>query len=460
MVDNKRIIVSLTSYPKRIKGVHTVLDTIWKQTCMPDQVLLYLATEEFPQKKDEIPEELLNLMKTHPFEIRWCDDLKPHKKYFYAMQEYPEDILITIDDDVLYPETMIENLVDSYKKFPYAVSSARVHLMAIDEKKCILPYKYWIKEVDNYVDEPSMQLFATGCSGVLYPPHIFSEMIFDKQTIKETCLYADDLWLKVVQVLSDVPVVAAGKFEELKYYPGSQEVALYKRNINEGENDIQLSKLMCWLDNTKQKNVFLKNLTSKKQGCNLLGVRKLCEAFENERKKRQKKFNDLNERLKQTYEEKSEINAKLKQTYEEKSEINAKLKQTYEEKTEINQRLKNYISNINTLQKTNTKILEDNQALSKELLQKKEERTQLIIELDELKALKHADEIKLQKAEFENETLTHQLVNLGEENDLLNSKIRGLQEDLQKRDLELNDLNRQFFVRANKKIKRFFHGEG
>ena len=395
-------------------GVHDVLNTIWNQTCMPDQVLLYLASEEFPHKKSELPEELLALEKNHPFEIRWCDDLKPHKKYFYAMQEYPEDVLITIDDDILYPETMIENLIASYQKFPRAVSAARVHLMVIDEENHILPYKYWIKEVDNYVGRPSMQLFATGCSGILYPPHIFKNDIFDKETIKETCLYADDLWLKVIQVLSEIPVVAVQKYEELKYYPGSQKVALYKRNINEGENDLQLDKLMRWLDDTKQKRAFLENLTSKKYENNFLGIRYICEAFENEREKKQKKYVDLNNKLKTTYEEKSEINNKLKQAYREKTEINAKLKQFCKEKSET------------------------------------------AAELAKLKELKYADEIRLQKIESEKKILTQRLIDLGDENNLLSSQIRNLQKSILEKDSELNKLNSLLFVRINKQIKRFF----
>lgn len=53
---------------------------------------------------------------------------------------------------------MVEMLMDSYKKHPYAVSAMRTHLIKFDEDGNILPYKDWIKEIRTFVDTPSMRL--------------------------------------------------------------------------------------------------------------------------------------------------------------------------------------------------------------------------------------------------------------------------------------------------------------
>ena len=53
-----------------------------------------------------------------------------------------------------------------------------------------------------------------------------------------------------------------------------------------------------------------------------------------------RKLQKLNDKLSQTYKEKSEINAKLQQTYKEKSEINRKLQITYGEKYDRGLRIK------------------------------------------------------------------------------------------------------------------------
>ena len=122
-----RIVVSLTSYPARIHSVYRVIDNILSQTRKPDRILLWLAESQFPEKERNLPGELMKETE-RGLEIRWCRDLRPHKKYLYAMKEFPEDILITVDDDLVYPDDMIDVLYQSYVKHPRAVSAMRTHI--------------------------------------------------------------------------------------------------------------------------------------------------------------------------------------------------------------------------------------------------------------------------------------------------------------------------------------------
>ena len=73
-----------------------------------------------------------------------------------------------------YDRSTIENLLISYIKYPYAISANRVHRMKIDKSGNILPYSIWDREFNKY-HHPSMELFATGVGGVLYPPFIFDK---------------------------------------------------------------------------------------------------------------------------------------------------------------------------------------------------------------------------------------------------------------------------------------------
>ena len=45
------VVVSLTSFPKRIDTVDIVIKSMFKQTVIPDKILLYLSKEEFKNKK-------------------------------------------------------------------------------------------------------------------------------------------------------------------------------------------------------------------------------------------------------------------------------------------------------------------------------------------------------------------------------------------------------------------------
>ncbi|MCD8190927.1 MAG: glycosyltransferase [Clostridiales bacterium] len=140
---SRRLIVSLTSFPARIHCVAAALESIYNQNRQADLVVLYLAEQQFPEREAELPEELLALVADGKLEIRWCpDDLRPHKKYYYVMQEFPEELIVTIDDDLQYDKTMLESLYRSYLLYPNAVSTVRAHLIVLSETGEVLPYRY------------------------------------------------------------------------------------------------------------------------------------------------------------------------------------------------------------------------------------------------------------------------------------------------------------------------------
>ena len=222
--------------------------------------------------------------------IRWCDDLKAHKKYFFAMQEYPEDLIVTVDEDVTYSPDTLSALYNSYLLYPDAVSTVRAHLMVLDEDRQILPYLSWIQETDACIHEPSMQLMATGGAGVLYPPHLFRKEFFDQQAIMENSPYADDLWLKAMQLASEVPVVVARPHEQLRYIPDSQEEALYLINVRQDQNDVQLKNIIQWMDRTLEPGLFMRRLTESTVGTRILGVEQVTRHIDTERKVLRRKF--------------------------------------------------------------------------------------------------------------------------------------------------------------------------
>ncbi|MBQ1508693.1 MAG: glycosyltransferase [Erysipelotrichaceae bacterium] len=237
-----RIIVSLTSFPARIHSVYRVIDNILSQTRKPDRILLWLAESQFPEREKNLPGELMKETE-RGLEIRWCRDLRPHKKYLYAMKEFPEDILITVDDDLVYPDDMIDVLYQSYVKHPRAVSAMRTHILLPKEEGGFYPYSLWLKECDYLIGEESVHLFATNGAGSLFPPHILSDKYLDEDLIMELCPTADDLWLKAAEILEGVPTVLVRPIAPLEYLEGTQDVSLEKDNVR-GENDVQWAKIV------------------------------------------------------------------------------------------------------------------------------------------------------------------------------------------------------------------------
>lgn len=254
-----QIIVSLTSYPARINNLQPTLDSLFAQTRQPDKIILWLADTEFSNKEADLPPYLTDLAHQGKIIIEWCKNLKPHKKYFYALQKYRNDIVITVDDDLLFAPDMSACLLNSYAEFPHAVSTMRSHIMRC-EGKHFTEYAQFDHEQNKLIRIPSMRLLATNGAGSLFPPNLLKLKYFDEELITEICLDTDDLWLKAIEVLSDVPVVQARTHRKLIYVENSQNNALWHTNQRADGNDMSLEKIAEWADRRFGKNFLLNKI--------------------------------------------------------------------------------------------------------------------------------------------------------------------------------------------------------
>lgn len=240
-----RIIVSLTSYPKRIVGVSRVIKSLFEQTIKADKIILWLSLLEFPEKEQSLPLDLISLKGTQAFQIHWVkENLKSHKKYYYALQKYKKDIVITVDDDIYYSITMIQELLEAYYQFPNAIVARNVR-MILRQNNEIANYDMW-GNCDRYILSRRHDLCAIGWGGILYPPHIVNDRWFDRFAIENNCPYQDDLWLKFNEILDGIPVVYAGKKKEDIIILDAQECALYEDNIMGNQNNVSINKLNIW----------------------------------------------------------------------------------------------------------------------------------------------------------------------------------------------------------------------
>ncbi len=244
--EGEYIVVSMASYAARYPTIVPALKSLLLQTRKPHKIIVWLDEDT----EENQPTSQMKKLEEYGVEFRFtADDLRPHKKYFYAMREFPEACVITVDDDLVYSEDMIASLMKYHKKYPDAVCARRVHQMAFDEENHLKPYQEW--EYEYRVEgEPSHMLFATGGGGTLYPPGCLPEDAFDIRNIKRFCQNADDIWLKVMELLAHKKVVwVKNKYVMPLEIAHSQGLALNTGNVLEGHNDMYLERLMeVWAD--------------------------------------------------------------------------------------------------------------------------------------------------------------------------------------------------------------------
>ena len=233
------VIVSLTTYPGRIDQAWKTISSLLNQTLKPMRVILWLAKEQFPDQ--QLPESVQRLT-GRGLEICYCEDLKSHKKYFEAMKRFPQEIIVTADDDILYPENHLEKLWKTHLEFPQDVICQWSHRIAFDGQGEFLPYNDW---PDNGREAPSLATLAVGCSGILYPPGAVVNEAFDQEKLQKYALAADDLWLKCMELLAGTKTVNCNQ-TILVYYNilSTRKNGLWVSNTGEQKNNDKVWKLL------------------------------------------------------------------------------------------------------------------------------------------------------------------------------------------------------------------------
>lgn len=203
--DGKQVVVSLTSFPKRIPTLHLVIECLLRQTVKPDKIVLYLTRSQV-SSIDSLPSSLLDLC-NRGLEIVLCpDEIRSHTKYFYAMQQFPEDIVITVDDDLFYRSDLVESLLKNHETHPNAIIA--------NWTKEIIPgktrYTEWPDNHIPHLPHENRNQLVLGVSGVLYPPHSLDEDVFNVEKIINLSLTADDVWLTAMARKKGTPIFFSG----------------------------------------------------------------------------------------------------------------------------------------------------------------------------------------------------------------------------------------------------------
>jgi len=115
---SEKIYVTLTSWKGRIKYINNNLESLLNNSIKPKKVILNLSIEEFPNKNLDLPKEILILLKKYDnFEIFWVKkNNNVFKKLIPTIKRFKKDLIISLDDDILYPNNTFEKMLKCYDK--------------------------------------------------------------------------------------------------------------------------------------------------------------------------------------------------------------------------------------------------------------------------------------------------------------------------------------------------------
>ena len=132
------------------------------------------------------------------------ENLKTCNKWYWAMQMYDDLPFYTIDDDCVYLGHTLENLYDSFVKYPDCVISTRGRVVYYSK-----PSSTWGNIMGNIAIGPSTDIISRGGEGVLFPPR-FKECItwwYDLIKDNEALLMNDDILLHWVRNKAGIKTV-------------------------------------------------------------------------------------------------------------------------------------------------------------------------------------------------------------------------------------------------------------
>ena len=161
------IVVSITSWIKRIGYVKKVIESIMDNTIQPDRVYLNLSKSEFVNI--ELPKDLVAYFESDErLIINWVDgeNTKTMKKVFPILQYLnDDDIIITADDDIIFPNDLIESRIKDFNDFDrkYSITSNKCSIgifRNMNVASAISLYtKRMLKNWDRYVNDDIIKTY-------------------------------------------------------------------------------------------------------------------------------------------------------------------------------------------------------------------------------------------------------------------------------------------------------------
>ncbi len=232
------VVVSLASIPSRLGIVGLTIRSILNQDILPKKVVLWLHKD----LKNDIPQKLAAL-EGDLFSIEFSDYHSSHRKLVDTLRLFPDNVIVTCDDDMMYRKNWLSKLYEMHQKYPSYIVANHTRCISYDSNGKLLPYTAW--EFGSKSCKTENAVLPIGAGGTLYPPGALDARVHNRALFLELTPKADDLWFKAMALLNDTKsILAENRGKDPIPIWGSQKVSLKKSNIKEDKNRTQWLALM------------------------------------------------------------------------------------------------------------------------------------------------------------------------------------------------------------------------
>jgi len=241
-IDHEHIVISLTTIKSRISNVSQIIKSILDQDTLPDVINIYYSKENhlFDEGCDDLDinnlkESINNLLGLHKknviVKISQTANIGSYRKLIPALRDYPNSIIITIDDDEIFESDLVKILYNCYLE----------HKCVIASVARIIDLNFWTNmndTIDYYkiifsTNKPYMNLLPEGYGSILYKSDMFSEDFinfdYNNLLLDEIVIKNDDIFIRNYLYKKGIKVFVTPLYQS-NIYNQEQIKSLFKYN--------------------------------------------------------------------------------------------------------------------------------------------------------------------------------------------------------------------------------------
>ena len=207
------VFVSLTVISSRLSKLPAVIKTLLRQSRPPNKVILNISRE--PHMLDRgvrfegLPIEVRRMIGAGEVEAYQVENTGSYRKLIPTLRRFHEEdcVIVTADDDVLYPERWLEGLCSAHAVHG-CIAAYRTREIRLWDGGGMRPYQEWpySYELPHTAGIPSMNRVPTGRGGVLYRGSYFRNLDL-LERFKQLAPGQDDMSFRIATILAGIPVV-------------------------------------------------------------------------------------------------------------------------------------------------------------------------------------------------------------------------------------------------------------
>jgi len=227
------VFITLTTIHNRLHGIGSTIESLLEGEMLPTHIYVFLSEHPFLLDQGvqrsflhtSATQKLRMLYRKFPhISIIFTDNIGSHRKLLPLLErKWMEDCaIVTVDDHLIYPKTMLSSLVHYDKaaggNAVIARRSRRMGLCSRTPPWTLSPYTrnkrgLWPETKPARIE---LLMLPTGTGGVLYRPWYFNPIVFD-EGLRNSTVTGDDLLFRLSTMANGIPVVTACSPDDTKH---------------------------------------------------------------------------------------------------------------------------------------------------------------------------------------------------------------------------------------------------